>query len=520
MRNIKIFFDPVYGAFPFKLKPKKKKSIIIDILEKDSEPISENEEVEAEIPFDYEERFYPVFYTFEFQRLNFLNQAGFLWLCGYPSATHNRFAHSLGCWYLGWQALEYVKIKEDIERGKELFLSTWLEKDQLVEEFLLSLLLHDIGHFPFSHVLENNKYYRDISHEQIAVQLIQGEGEFFKSFSEFVSRSYRLSEELTSEPLFLSQLLKMFERVDIDVISAIISKNMNYLEYKNNPKIKDPTIRQKISVMTELVSGLIDLDRIDHYLRDTYFTGLKTAAVSPVALLANMTLVPAPYGDYHQCLIYLTEEGILQAFALLEGRDTLRNYVFDNLQNIAYIAMLNTALELFLDKNPHLVNEVPFWTDGYLLNQLSNSGDERILKLVSRIVTSKPYYFVEEIDVFTPTKREQSWLDELKQTFISYLNVQHGKVVDEADVIIYVPKGFFSKKGMPSDDWLKFDFLYDEVLKMPLTQIDKYQKKIEYFKHSLEKEKNRNFQLQVFAATKEIKEYLEKFILREKHRFK
>ncbi len=503
MKDIKIFFDPLYGAFPFKPK-RKRESLIKDIF-------GSTEELETKPISKYEKRFYPILDTPEFQRLKFLKQAGFLWLI-HPSATHTRFAHSLGCWHLGSQALEYVKVRiyTDENTKREIFLSKWLEDKNMVEEFLLSSLLHDIGHFPFSHVLEANKYYRDISHEKIAIELIKGKGDFYETFVNFYLKGYSPQQK----PLFLSEILHKYERVDTEIIAAIISKDKSYIQNK------EPEIKEKILVMIELINGLIDLDRIDHYHRDAYFIGFKLAAVSPVALLANIIFAPVPASEPSHCIVYLTDEGVMEIFGLLESRDALRAHIFNDPENLAYISMLNTALEFFLDENPELRKEVIFWTDDYLLSKLSDSKDVKISKLISRIKLGQPYFLTEKIYVANPSKREQNWLDELKREFITYLQMNHGLNVDEGDIIFYIPKGFFYKKPMLTDDWLKFDALYHDEYKMPLVEIAKYQRKIEYFRNSLEDEQRRNCEIQVFTATKEIKYHLEKYILQNKERYK
>ncbi len=79
--------------------------------------------------------------TASFQRLRHLKQLQFGHLT-YPGATHTRFAHSVGV--LGIMARVAERAKEDLD----------LKDDQIIEELRLAGLLHDIGHYPYSHLME------------------------------------------------------------------------------------------------------------------------------------------------------------------------------------------------------------------------------------------------------------------------------------------------------------------------------------------------------------------------------
>ena len=124
----------------------------------------------------------------EVSRLNWLNQAGLLHLI-FPSGTHSRFAHSLGSLHLGSIALNAVTVTVKDGSGSETnTLFSHLKDIGWLEEFIIALFLHDLGHYPFSHTLEKNLGLRNIlnddlvSHEDVACQLILGEGKVFESY--------------------------------------------------------------------------------------------------------------------------------------------------------------------------------------------------------------------------------------------------------------------------------------------------------------------------------------------------
>lgn len=151
-----------------------------------------------------------------FLRLQRIRQLGLTSLV-YPGALHTRFQHALGSMYLAGRAMKVLKTKgvtitRDEERGA-----------------LLAVLLHDIGHGPFSHALENS-IVDGISHE-----------EFSKLFIT------KLNQEFHGE---LSLAFKIFS---------------------NNYKKK---------FLHQLVSSQLDMDRLDYLSRDSFFTGVSEGVIS------------------------------------------------------------------------------------------------------------------------------------------------------------------------------------------------------------------------------------------------
>ena len=149
-----------------------------------------------------------------FQRLRRIKQLGLSFLV-FPGATHTRFEHALGTAHLMRQAVQSLRNK-----GLEI-------TDEEAESVTVAILLHDIGHGPFSHVLE--KTLVDISHEEISL-------------------------------LFMKELNRL---TDGKIEMAIrIFKN----EY---PK----------KFLYHLVSSQLDMDRLDYLARDSFFTGVTEGHV-------------------------------------------------------------------------------------------------------------------------------------------------------------------------------------------------------------------------------------------------
>ena len=90
-----------------------------------------------------------------FQRLRRINQMGLSYLV-YPGATHTRFHHALGCMHMMQKAVQVLKSK-NVEISQE-------EENALY----IAILLHDIGHGPFSHAMENS-IVENVHHEEISL---------------------------------------------------------------------------------------------------------------------------------------------------------------------------------------------------------------------------------------------------------------------------------------------------------------------------------------------------------------
>ncbi|MEI2719277.1 MAG: HD domain-containing protein [Gemmatimonadales bacterium] len=167
------------------------------------------------------------------QRLRYVRQLGHAFLV-YPGATHSRFEHALGAYHLTRRALATLE-----ERGD---LATVPEEERLAVR--LAALLHDIGHYPFSHALEEAGF---PSHEALGVRRL-GEGE-------------------------LGALLRSIGG------DAFIARIAGIIQGDH------------VSPLGGLISGSLDLDKIDYLSRDARQCGVPYGTVDVDRLLASLCLV-------------------------------------------------------------------------------------------------------------------------------------------------------------------------------------------------------------------------------------
>jgi len=188
----KIFNDPVYGFIPIT------DDLIFDVIEH---------------PF--------------FQRLRRIKQLGLTHLV-YPGALHTRFQHSLGAMYLMGRAISELRMKGHGISAEEAASAQ------------VAMLLHDIGHGPYSHALEHSIVHK-INHEKISKWFMQ-----------------RLNQEFDGK---LQMALDIFEN------------------------------RYPKHFLKQLVSSQFDMDRLDYLKRDSFFTGVSEGTVNYERLLNMLQIV-------------------------------------------------------------------------------------------------------------------------------------------------------------------------------------------------------------------------------------
>lgn len=184
-----------------------------------------NDPVYGFISFKYDIIFQLIDHAW-FQRLRRISQLGLSHLV-YPGAVHNRFQHAIGAMYLMQNAIQTLKNKgQEITQQEEIGV-------------LIAILLHDIGHGPYSHALEFSLV-KGVTHEDISVFMMQ-----------------RLNEEFEGK-LGLA----------IEIYSDKYPKKF----------------------LHQLVSSQLDMDRLDYLLRDSFYSGVTEGQVGSERIIKMLNV--------------------------------------------------------------------------------------------------------------------------------------------------------------------------------------------------------------------------------------
>lgn len=336
--------------------------------------------------------------TADFARLAHLRQAGLAWLV-FPSATHTRFSHSIGTWWLGRIAEDRVRVTVPTSKNPVPF-GTWLNDTGLRREYYLALLLHDVGHGPLSHVLENHEGFMNQlksigmdnpEHEQRGVGLLRGSGPLFKAWKRIAAERYGRDRRVLGEVLV--KPTDNANQLDLSAIAYLIAGDDRFLRESRCPD------KRTLPIIKEFVSGLLDLDRLDHTARDSYFSGLRQLGVNVTGLLSNLVLDPRIESE-SGTRWYLTGEGVGHAASVLFGRRQLFTTMFHTWRFLSLSAMMHRALTDHLDTfrssatRAEEMLRILLMEDEEFLSYLSASENSSSAFLATSVRAANPYAFV------------------------------------------------------------------------------------------------------------------------------
>ena len=217
------------------------------------------------------------------QRLNRIRQLGLSYMV-YPGAQHSRFSHLIGAMHLMSEAISSLRLK-----GVEI-------TDDEATAAMIAILLHDIGHGPFSHVLEHTLV-DGVTHEDIS--------------------------------------LLMMERINLDLHGRL---DMAIAIFRNEyPK----------HFLHQLISSQLDVDRMDYLCRDSFFTGVQEGRVASERLLKML--------DVRDDKLVVQQKGIYSVEKFLVARRLMYWQVYLHKTSVAaeqhLIKILTRAKELARSHN-------------------------------------------------------------------------------------------------------------------------------------------------------------------------
>lgn len=299
-----------------------------------------------------EDIFIDLIETKEFQRLRNIKQIGLSYV-SFPTAEHSRFSHSIGVYHLATRMIDVLENKTNIDLDYSDCLS-----------LRIACLLHDVGHGAFSHTSEE---FFGFNHEQYSIDIIK------------------------SSDTQINQVLNKYNPNLIDTVVSFIKKDHPH------------------NILNEILSGTVDVDRMDYLLRDSYFAGVKYGEVD-IDRLFNVI-------DIKENQLVFHEKGLKAVEDFIMSRYNMFSQVYLNKKALAYEVLVREILAEL--KKLSTTN----------LAQLPN-GVNKLLPFFNNQVSVKDYLLVDDM-VFINLINDLANLDTYNY---------------ELDYVVMLAKAFVNKK--------------------------------------------------------------------------
>ena len=233
-----------------------------------------------------------------FQRLRRIRQLGLTHLV-YPGAHHTRFHHAMGSMHLMTEAIEVLRRKGHIIHDEE------------EEAVTIAILLHDIGHGPFSHALENSLV-SSTTHEELSDLFME-----------------RLNDDLNNT---LTLAIRIFRN-----------------QYSKK-------------FLHQLVSGQLDMDRLDYLNRDSFFTGVSEGVISSDRIIKML--------DIHNDELAIEAKGIYSIENFIVARRLMYWQVY---LHKTVVSAENLLIHILRRAKELLQNKIDLFATPSVKNFLSNN---------------------------------------------------------------------------------------------------------------------------------------------------
>jgi HD superfamily phosphohydrolase len=336
------------------------------------------------------------------QRLRRIRQLGLGYLV-FPAAEHSRFSHAIGALELGQRVLKNL-------REKDTTIS-----DAEINGTLIAILLHDVGHGPFSHTLEHSLIH-DFNHEMM---------------------SLRIMEELNKE--FDGAL-----SVAIDIFTDQYPKKF----------------------LHQLISSQLDIDRLDYLKRDSFFTGVSEGSVGINRILKTMRVFNGN--------VVIEKKGIYA----IENYILSRRLMYMQVYLHKTVLSADSLLKKIIQRAKYLVKQgeplpIPSISLDYFLKRKPSAKKQITAPMLEK------YMDLDDHDIYTCIKQWSKSNDPiLTDLSTRFLNrnlfgttfIQNKNIKIKVDRAMSKTKSYLKKTGLPSDDlsasfYIDHDQSYSEAYK-------------------------------------------------------
>lgn len=332
-----------------------------------------------------------------FQRLRRVKQLSFCYFI-YHGAEHSRFGHAIGVMHLVDKAL--TKINENSEKYNSLIK---ISNDD-IKLARLAALLHDVGHYPFSHALDKTNLIPE-NHEKYSIALVKNH------FGTFI------------------------EKEGIDPAQVT-----NLIEGKSNPEKP---------FLTTLINSQIDTDKFDYLLRDSYYTGVKYGVYDLDRLLDSLFVTEN--GE-----LVILDKGFFAAEQFVLARYLMFGQVYIHKTKRCFEGLVKKALEFLASKGKFEYPRTKDLSNADEIKNFINLDDAWILGKIQSITDSDMSHIPKAIQNREPFKKILD-SEEISQKMKMKKEGEDGssylKAIEE-DLQYQLSKGSLESIGIKTEDIL------------------------------------------------------------------
>jgi HD superfamily phosphohydrolase len=299
------------------------------------------------------------------QRLSRIRQLSFSYR-HFPSATHSRFSHVLGVAHNVERALSgifsrRVCYEEGAATPVDLPKDILDQRDEIIRRAKVLAVLHDLGHGPFGHALDNyvgymNRYEKTPNPDKVYSRL-------------YVERH-------------LSAVLKNLSFDPDDLIRVLNPKERAFLTGF------DPLIG-------DLIDSSMDMDRMDYLMRDAHMTGLSMGFTNADALIQCVR--PVRSGDAY--LLAYDESGVEYMEHLLYAREAMYRSCYEHPRKRAAERLFERLVRQIAADDPETIDDIYIVTDDELLcaMRLGDLKSELARRLLEQLITNSDYVVIHDV---------------------------------------------------------------------------------------------------------------------------
>jgi HD superfamily phosphohydrolase len=313
----------------------------------------------------------------EIQRLYNIKQLGLAHLV-FPGAHHSRLEHSLGAYYLAYQAAQHLKLNK-----------------QELTHVAIAALLHDIGHGPFSHTLESillDKF--GVDHIDLTELLISGKSTIFTDNEHDIIPTKPVYEILTNESIHPKTIINIIRGTNTQT-----------------------------PYLSQLLTSTIDVDQLDYLIRDAHYTGVAYGLIDIQRFLQTLCI--------NNNQLAVSRKGVSVVENIIMARALMYTSVyFHKTVRIAEL-MLSKACELLQDPDPFLLFRM---TDAEIMQYLRHAGSYQN-EIVTRLKYRRLFKQAYNIQIADATEEQKDLIRSLESS-----QQRHEKELELSDKLD-IPKG-------------------------------------------------------------------------------